>query len=555
MKRNDKQIKEIYEYWVKNSPENVKRILETYSDEKIKENFYYDISFGTAGIREKMDYGTNKINEFIVSGFAYSFGKVLMESYGEDEVKNRGIVITHDNRKNGKEYSLEMARVLSSLGIKAYLFSENSLEPTPLLSYTTYKKNFIAGINVTASHNPKEYNGVKFYSSDGKQIDTSISDKVREGYEKIENIFKIEKDEKNIFYLDDEIIEQYLNDIFTLIPFVEIKDRRDLKVVFGANHGTSTPLAKRVLERLKVNYIIDEKQSYPSETFENVKYPNPQDERSFERLIKIGDKNNADVLFAVDPDADRFGIMVKHNSKWEYINGNQLPAIQIFYKLNKLTNLNYLDKKKHFFVRSLVSSKFSDYIIKDWGLEIYETLTGFKSIIEKALLEESKGRECLFAWEESNGSVVRTFTRDKDSFQALYQVTEMIYEYKTQGKTLIDVLEEIYDKYGYMIMNQKQIVFDGIEGKENLDLFIKKYRDLKPGDEIFGYKIEDVIDMNNGYKDFPKQNILFIYLKNKSFICLRPSGTEPILRIYFDIKGDNKKDTEDIYNLLYVNMK
>ncbi len=554
MKRNKEQIMEIYKYWVDNSPEEVSKILKSYDENTIQQNFYSDISFGTAGIREIMTYGTNKINEFVISGFAYSFGKVLISLYGEEEVKKRGVVITHDNRKNGKEYSYEIASVLSGLGIKAYLFSENSLEPTPLLSYTTYKKNFIAGVNVTASHNPKEYSGVKFYSEDGKQIDTFISDKVREDYKNIENIFNIEKNDKNIFYLDDEIINQYLNDIFTLIPFIEMKDRKDLKVVFGANHGTSTPLAKKVLDRLNVDYIIDEKQSYPSETFENVKYPNPQDVRSFERLQKIGDENNADVLFAVDPDADRFGIMVKHNSKWEYINGNQLPAIQIFYKLNKLNKLNYLDKKKHFFVRSLVSSKLSDYIIKDWGLEIYETLTGFKSIIEKALAEEEKGKECLFAWEESNGSVVRTFTRDKDSFQALYQVTEMIYEYKTKGQTLVDVLEEIYDKYGYMIMDQKQIVFDGIEGQENLDKFISKYRDLKVGDKLFGYDIEDVVDMNKGYKEFPKQNILFIYLKNNSFVCLRPSGTEPILRIYFDIKGDDKEDTKDIYDNLYESL-
>ncbi len=535
-----------YDFWLKNSPSEIVDIISKFSDEQIKENFNEDLDFGTAGIRSKMGYGNSKINEFIIAQNSYAFGKSLLQMY--EDTKKHGVIIFHDNRKNGKEFTKIAAQVLSALEIPVFIPKNNELNPTPFLSYLIMNYEFVGGMNITASHNPKEYNGFKVYDKTGKQANDELVSILKQNVPK--DIFSIPMSNSNIHELDEKYSEKYIDAIFKNVPLVENKNRKDLKVIFGTNHGTALNFGLKILNKLQVDYKIVEEQSYPSETFENVLYPNPQDVRSFDVSKEYGDKYNADVLFLTDPDADRFGAMVKHNAKWVYLTGNELPILQIDYKLKMLkkNNEDYNFSNK-FIIRSIVTSKLADKIANEYNVKVYEALTGFRSIFEKVeLISKQKNEEILFAWEESNGSAVEPIVKDKDSFQAMYQITEMIYEYKLQGKTLVDVMEEIYNKHGYYLMNQITKKFDSLDGLSEMNNFIDEYRNkIKVNDDFFGKKVTKIVDLLTDETEYKKQNVIFYYLENDSWICLRPSGTEPILRIYFEIVG-SKEETHQFYS-------
>ena len=527
----------LYKYWLENIPKEFKDELLDISEQTKYENFHTSLDFGTAGIRGKMGLGPNKINRFLISQNSYAFGKALIKLYGKKALKH-GIVIFHDNRKFGKDFSLIAAQTLSALGIPVVLPKDNKLSPTPFLSYLISNNDFVGGINITASHNPKEYNGFKIYDETGKQADDEIIALLHEYTPK--KLFEIESNNDKVGILDSKYEKEYLDRLIKDVPLKKEQDRNNLVVIYGTNHGTALSIGEKVLKKTKVSYHIVSEQSFPSETFENVEFPNPQDIRSFELSKKYGDKYNADVLFLTDPDADRFGAMVKHKNEWVYLNGNQLPFLQIQYKIEQLSKQKNIDFSNFFVVRSIVTSRIADQIVKENGIEIFDSLTGFRSIFKVVEEQIKLNKKMFFAWEESNGSVVEPFVKDKDSFQSLYQITEMIFEHKKSGKTLVDILEESYDKYGYYIMDQVQKAFDSINGSQELQDFIAKYRKLSIGDELFGKKIKKIVDYKNGFQKFKPQNILFIYFENDSYICLRPSGTEPILRIYFDLKGEKR---------------
>ncbi len=530
-----------YKYWLNNAPDEIKEKIKGFSEKEIKENFEKDLSFGTAGIRNKMGIGTNKINEFTISKFILSYGKVLINKYKSNDFK-KGVVIFHDNRKNSSKFSKIIAQIFSGLNIPAYLTKDNKLNSTPFLSYTIMNNDFIGGINVTASHNPKQYNGIKIYDESGKQIDEKIKNEIINNID--ENIFEIKKTNENIFELDENIKINYINDIVNKISLVEEKDRNDLKIVYGTNHGTALEIGEKILKKTKVKYYIVKEQSFPDENFINTPFPNPQDERSFDLSKEYGDKYNCDALFLTDPDADRFGVMIKHENKWVYLNGNQIPVIQIYYKIKKFEEKNNkYNFKNKFVVRSFVTSKLADKIVKEKEIKLYESITGFGPIFEKVeeVLNNNKDWKLFFAWEESNGSISEMINRDKDSFQSLYQIIEIIYEYKLKNKTLIDLMNEIYDKYGYYLNDQITKNFNSFNGIEQMNTFIENTRkNKKIGDKIFGKEIIKIIDLKNDKTKFKKQNVIFNYFDNESWICLRPSGTEPILRIYIELVGEKK---------------
>lgn len=527
--------KKCYEYWIDNVSKEIRLEIEKFSLEEKKKYFSKELSFGTAGIRSVMGYAPSLLNEFVIAKYSLAFSKMLLHKFGES-AKEYGVIIAHDNRRNNILYSETAAKVISAQGIKVFLFENNELQPTPLLSYAIAKGNYVGGINITASHNPPEYSGFKVYDHTGTQMLDNLTNQIIKFSKDDVDIFKIKKTTTNIHYINNGIINQYIDSILKLVVFDNENFKNNkLKVIFTSQHGTATPIAKKILKKLNVDYHFVEEQSYPDSEFTNTKSPNPQNPDAFIMAREYGDKYEADVLFSTDPDADRFGIETKSNGKWVHIDGNELPLIQLEFKLRKLNELNYL-KKGDFVVRSIVTSHAADKIAKKYNVIVYESLTGFKWIINEAFKHEMKGDECLFAWEESYGSTVRTFTRDKDSFQALTQVIELMSEYNKLGKTLVDVLEDIYKEIGYFNSEQIQLKLKGNNALDKMKKILNNFRNKKVGDIITNEMIvTDIWDFQKGYKDFPKENIIILWLDNKSKISIRPSGTEPVLRIYFDV--------------------
>ncbi len=529
-----------YNYWISNAPKNVVEIIKKYKTEEKILYFDNEISFGTAGLREKMGYGSSLINEFNIAKYSLAIAKLYLLKYDTD-AKKSGIVIAHDNRNNSIFYSEIIAKVISAMDIPVYLFNENKLQPTPLISYVISNGDYVGGINVTASHNPSDYNGIKVYDHLGSQLLPNDTDKIIEFSSKIKNIFDINQDINNIFYLDDKVETNYVNLILKEIPFKDITKNNNIKVVYSASNGTAGKLATSIMNKMKVDFVMVEEQLNPDPDFKNTKSPNPQDPDSFILARKYGDKHNADVLFCVDPDADRFGIEIKHQGNWHHIDGNQLPLIQINYKLQQLAKLNKLNNDD-FIVRSIVTSIAADRIADKYGIKVYKSLTGFKWLIHEALKHKNKFNESLFVWEESYGSTINLFTRDKDSFQALVQSIEIISYYKEKGLTLLDVLDSIYQEIGYFEFYQIQKKIEGINSLEKIDSILNQIRNYKSKDKIDEYIIEEIIDFSKGYKDFLKQNFIIIKFENDIRVILRPSGTEPVLRIYFDVPGKTKKE-------------
>lgn len=544
--------KKNYTYWSKYAPKEIKTIINDYSIQERKIFFSFDLEFGTAGIRNKMGYGSNKINEFTVAKYSYAFGKLLLKKYG-DVAKKTGILIAHDNRKNNILFSTIAAKTIMNLNIPVTFFKNNELQPTPLLSYSIFKKKFIGGINVTASHNFAEYNGLKMYNHYGSQLSTSESNIVLKEAKKIANIFNIKQSNNKINEITKEIEDQYVDDILNKILFKKFnQQRKNFKVIFTPQHGTATNIAQKILKKMNVDFILVEEQAFPDENFINTKSPNPQDEDSFILAREYGSKNNADIIFCTDPDADRFGIEVFHNNNWIHIDGNQLPLIQLNYKLKMLNEKNKLNERS-FVVKSIVTSKAIYEIVKKYpNVKIYESLTGFKWIIDKVLMHIENDEKFLFAWEESYGSINEIFTHDKDSFQALAQIIEIAYECKKNNHTLVDELKKIYDEIGFWYSPQIKL---SLEENENLSKKLNNlsslFKKIKIGSTINkDYILTNVVDFSKGYKNFEKNNIIMFEINSNHLVTFRPSGTEPTLRIYFDICGSSKENSFEIFKIL-----
>ncbi len=541
-------LEENYKYWIENAPKDVVEIIEGYSEEQKEFAFSNELSFGTAGIRGIMGYGTGYLNEFLMAKYSLAYGRALLHRYGTVAQKE-GIIIAHDNRRNNILFSETAAKVISALGIPVFLYKGNKLQPTPLLSFTIAKGNYVGGMNITASHNPAEYSGFKVYDHTGTQMLPKDTDVIIRYSKEDVDIFNIKQSDENVHELTSSIVGQYMDNILNLIPFDPIEDKKDIKVIFTAQHGTAGYIATKLMDRMSIDYELVKEQMTPDPEFSNTPSPNPQNPDSFIMARELGTKVDADVLFSTDPDADRFGIEVKHKGKWVHIDGNQLPLIQINYKLMRLKEIDYIHSTD-FIVKSVVTSKAAEILAAKYGIKCYDSLTGFKWIINESFKHEMQGNECLFAWEESYGSTVRSFTRDKDSFQALVQVIEIVDYYKKQGKTLIDVLKSIFEVIGYWTSPQIQLRFDGIDAMDKMNQVVDKARKFKVGEKVSDFIIDEVIDFAEGYKDLPKDNFVQLVLNEDYRVTVRPSGTEPILRIYFDIRTDIKKEGDEVLEKL-----
>ncbi|MBX4263690.1 phospho-sugar mutase [Clostridium estertheticum] len=551
-----------YEEWVNNKyfDEETREELKSIKNDnkEIEDRFYMDLEFGTAGLRGKLGAGLNRMNIYIISRATQGLADYIKE-YGK-EYMDRGVAIAYDCRHYSVKFAATAAQVLASNGIKAYLFEE--LRPTPELSYAVRTLHTAAGIVVTASHNPKEYNGYKVYWEDGAQILSSTAKGITEKIKSITDfstikVMDIEEAKKKglIVILGKAMDDEYMEKVKGLA----IRDNidKDIKIVYTPLNGTGNVPVRRVLkERGFTNIIVVPEQEKPDPDFTTVGYPNPEDVKAFKYARALGKKEGAELLIATDPDCDRLAIMVR-DTIGEYVafNGNQTGAILIKYVIEGMKENGTLPKNAAI-VKSLVTGDLGRAIATKYGVETFEVLTGFKNICGKVNdFKKDNSFEFIFGYEESIGYVAGTFVRDKDAVIASMLLCEAAAYYKSKGKTLLDILNEIYVEFGYYRENLISLVLEGIEGQERISRMMVEYRKdylLTIGSskltKFIDYEVEKSYDILNNAEEpsgIEKSNVLKFYFDDDSWYAVRPSGTEPKIKIYMYSKGKTLKAAEE----------
>lgn len=541
--------------------ETKKELLGIKDDEKeIEDRFYKELEFGTAGLRGVIGAGTNRMNKYTVGKATQGLANYILEQ-GTQE---KGVAISYDSRKMSKEFSLQTALILNANGIKTYLFE--NLRPVPELSFAVRELNCTAGIMITASHNPPKYNGYKVYWDDGAQIvaprDKEIIEKVRNvtDYSEIKEITKKEAEEKGLFKIvGTEMDDKYIAKLKSLIlnPEIVKKQGENLKVVYTPLHGTGNTIAERLLREIGIKnlYVVPE-QKEPDGNFPTVDYPNPEDPKAFKLALELAKKVDADVVLATDPDADRLGIFAKDSKTGEYKNytGNMSALLIAEYRISQMQEKEMLPQDG-MMIKTIVSSNLTDAIANNYGLYLYEVLTGFKNI--GAIMrkeEECNGKKYVFGFEESYGCLIGDYARDKDGIAAVMALCEAACYYKEKGFTLWDQMINIYEKYGYYKETQVAIVREGSQGAKEIENMMTSTRN-KDVEKIGNYKVLKFKDIYKDYvKDMvtgeitksglPKSNVLYYELEDNSWCCVRPSGTEPKIKLYMGIKADTEKEAD-----------
>lgn len=527
--------------------------LNAMDDAQIEEAFYKHLSFGTGGMRGIIGAGTNRMNIYTIRKAVYGYAKFLLEYY--DNVASRGVVIAYDNRHNSQVFAKECVGVLSSFGIKTYLFE--NIRPTPLLSFSVRAKEAAGGIMVTASHNPPNYNGIKMYDDDGCQLVPKLADRVIDYVNGVEDLFAIktltfeEAEEKNLVeMLGRDLDNMYLQDVYSIQLQQDVK--KSLKIVFTPLHGASREIGLRSLVENDYKVFPVESQMVADPDFKTVKSPNPEDPKAFDEAVKIGLEHQADILIATDPDGDRLGVAVYHDKTYKFLTGNQTGAIFIDYLLShkKATN----DLPNHGVIyNTIVTNNFGEEIAKAYGVEVISTLTGFKFIGEQIKKIEDTEKTFLMGYEESYGYVLKDSVRDKDSIQAMVLISEIANELKQQGKTLYDYLLELYDQYGAWRDKLVNIVLEGKEGEGKIKAIMNYFRGYTP-QTLLDKKLLIKEDYLHGIRyvgdeqesmNFPESNVLKFVFEDFWFV-LRPSGTEPKLKIYLVHKGKTVKEADQV---------
>lgn len=542
-------VQERYQEWLDHLQDAgpLKEELKNIKDDpaEIEDRFYQDLKFGTAGLRGKVGAGTNRMN-FLTVGKASQGIADYIVSHGK-EAMDRGVVIAHDPRHFSKEFSELAAGIFAANGIKVYTFPD--LRPTPELAYMVRRLHTISGINITASHNPKEYNGYKAYWEDGCQVSSDVADGMTEKINAVDiwtgiktSDYKQGVEEGKITVLGPEYDREYLDKIESLA--IHSGDELDLSIplVYTPLNGCgSIPFRQMLKDRGFTNWQIVPEQENPDPDFTTVGYPNPEDPKAFALAEKYGQEFNAELLMATDPDSDRFAIEIR-NKEGKYIplNGNQTGYLLVNYILEGHKTAGTLPDKGAM-VKSIVTSTLSTIMAEAYGVKMFETLTGFKNICGKVPYLHEHGYTYLFGYEESVGYAACEDIRDKDGISAGMLVAEAAAYYRKQGKTLWDVLQEIYAKYGYFAEDEPNIVLEGIPGAERIQRMMKWIRANLP-EEVAGSKVEKIIDYTNGYEDIPPQNALRFFLANGSWFAIRPSGTEPKIKFYFYSNQDSHEN-------------
>lgn len=525
--------------------------LASYTPEQQEEAFYQNLSFGTAGMRGVLGAGTNRMNIFTVRQVTEALARYIA-SQGE-EAKKRGVVISFDSRHFSPEFATDAAKVLSAHQIKVYLFS--SLRPTPELSFAVRELGTFAGIMITASHNPKEYNGYKVYGEDGGQMVPEAVDAVVNELAGISDIFNIELDETQTYVevIDQTIDEKYLAAMKTVTvdPELVAKEGQSLKFVYSPLHGTGQYIGEKALQQAGfTNYTIVKEQAVIDGDFPTVAKPNPEDAAALEMAIAYAKETGADAVVATDPDADRMGAAVRlADGTFQVLTGNQIAAVLVNYLLTAKQNTGTLPDNGAI-VTSIVSSRFASKIAESFGVTTADVLTGFKYIA--ATIDEyeaTQEKTFLFGFEESFGYLVKPFAHDKDAIQALVLFAEVAAYYKSQGQTFADGLQALFDEYGYFEEKTISLDFPGVHGNDDMAKIITKFRDHQP-ETIGEIAVSRVQDFSTGLETDadgqvttlpqPKANVLKYWLADGSWVAVRPSGTEPKLKFYIGVTSDSQ---------------
>ncbi|MDM5356489.1 phospho-sugar mutase [Peribacillus sp. ACCC06369] len=555
--------KSLYSIWTsyRNLDNEMRLMLEEMKDDEIalEDAFYKNLEFGTGGMRGEIGPGTNRMNIYTVRKATVGLAEYI-QSFG-NEAKTRGVVIAYDSRHKSPEFALEAAKTLATKGIKAYVFDE--LRPTPQLSFSVRKLNAFAGIVITASHNPPEYNGYKVYGSDGAQLPPEAADQVINYVNAIENELSIVVEEEEILkdrgliqIIGEELDIAYNERLLTIPEDPKLADEIDVKLVFTPLHGTANKSVKRALHDLGYrNVHIVKEQEMPDADFPTVKSPNPEEHAAFELAITLGNRVDADLLIATDPDADRLGISVKNNAgDYVVLTGNQTGALFLEYLISQKQKKRTLPENG-VVLKTIVTSEIGRAISEQNGLKTVDVLTGFKFIAEKINEYHKSGEHSfLFGYEESYGYLIKDFARDKDAIQATILAVEVCAYYKKQGKTMYEGLLGVFDKYGYYLEGLRSLTLKGIEGSRQIQAILNEFRE-NPPDQISGHKVVVQEDYLSGKKytfganreeaiKLPKSNVLKYFLEDGTWVCLRPSGTEPKIKFYFGIQGNSMNEAK-----------
>ena len=557
--------KEVYEQWIANpyfdeaTKEELKSIAE--DENEIKERFYMDLEFGTAGLRGIIGAGTNRMNIYVVrratQGLANYIAKV--------DKKSQGVAIAYDSRHMSPEFAQEAALCLAANGIKAYIFK--TLRPTPELSFAVRHLGCVAGINVTASHNPPEYNGYKVYWEDGAQItpphDSGIMGEVKaiSDWNTVKTMDKAEAEKAGLFeVIGKEVDDAYMAELKKQVIHMDAiqAEGKNLKIVYTPLHGTGNIPARRILKELGFeNVYVVKEQELPDGDFPTVSYPNPEAAEAFELGLKLAKEVDADLVLATDPDADRLGVRVKDkNGEYHDLTGNMSGCLLANYEISQRKAVNGSLPEDGALIKTIVTTNLADAIAKGYGVKLIEVLTGFKFIGQQILGFEKSGKgSYLFGFEESYGCLIGTYARDKDAIVATMALCEAAAYYKTQGKTLWDAMIEMYEQFGYYKDDIKSVTMKGIEGLQKIQDIMNSLRQNPPAEfaghkvvAVRDYKADTIKNLETGEvtpTGLPNSNVLYYELTNDAWVCVRPSGTEPKVKFYYGVKGTSLADADE----------
>lgn len=558
------EVKKVYEFWLEDSyfDEKTKEELRGIADDEreIEERFYRDLEFGTGGLRGIIGAGTNRMNVYTVRKATQGLANFIIK----ENAQEKGVAIAFDSRNMSPEFAEEAALCLAANGIKAYIFA--SLRPTPMLSFALRELGCTAGIVVTASHNPPEYNGYKVYWEDGAQItypkDKEIISEVNAitDYAQVKTISRQEAQKAGLYdVIDSQIDDKYSESLKNLVIHPEIRkeEAKNLKIVYTPLHGTGNIPVRRILAELGfTNVYVVKEQELPDGNFPTVSYPNPEDKNAFSLALRLAEEVDADIVLATDPDADRLGVYAKDSVTGEYISftGNMSGMLILEYILSQKKEMGILPENGAV-VTTIVSGKMAREIAKDYHVNLIETLTGFKYIGEQIkFFEQNQDYEYLFGYEESYGCLVGTHARDKDAVAAVMTLCEVAAWCRYQGMTLCDKMKELSDTYGYYREGLSTVTLKGQDGAKAIQALMKKIRLDIP--EKIGNKtviqfrdyqenvLYDCVSKEKTQTGLPKSNVLYFELEDHAWCCVRPSGTEPKIKFYIGVKGCDEKDAE-----------
>ena len=534
-----------YNHWLNSdgTDTQTKEELLSIADDKeeIEKRFYCELEFGTAGLRGVLGAGINRMNKYIVRKTTQGYAEYIKKC--GPEACARGIVIAHDNRRFSVEFCRETAGVLAANGIKAYVF--DALRPTPELSYAVRYLGAFGGVVITASHNPPEYNGYKLYDERGCQLVPEVNDKVVAEIAKIDDPLTVkaltQEEAGDLFVtLGHDVDESYYKDVMSISVCPDVK--KDIKIVYSPQHGTGNVPVRTVLERFGYDVIAVEEQCFPDTEFVNTPNPNPETDAAYELSIEYAKRNDADIVITTDPDCDRLGVAVKRGNEYVRMTGNQSAAVLLDYILSQKAEQGTLPANGVMF-NTVVTSDLGDRVCAKYGVSVEKTLTGFKFIGDKIYKHETDGDKVfVFGYEESYGCLIGDFVRDKDAVQASLMLCEAAAYYHGNGKTLLDVLDDLFAEHGYFLDALDNFSFSGIDGSSKIAALVDGLRQTPPAivGDVKVARLEDYKSEVLKAQGFPSSNVLRFVLEDGSWVAVRPSGTEPKCKFYYSVVANDK---------------